>query len=66
MKVFKWDDDLAVELPQALVEQLNLAEGDDVEIVAADARTILISKGNEAETAFLRKLREFPAGPSEK
>ncbi|NUS18761.1 MAG: AbrB/MazE/SpoVT family DNA-binding domain-containing protein, partial [Mesorhizobium sp.] len=33
MKVFKWDDDLAVVLPQELIDQLALKEGDDIEIV---------------------------------
>jgi antitoxin MazE len=35
MKVFKWGDDLAVELPEALVDQLGLKEGDELNIVAA-------------------------------
>lgn len=43
LKVFKWDDDLAVELSQELVDQLALKDGDELEIVAAiearDART---------------------------
>ena len=33
MKVFKWDNDLAVVLPQELIDQLALKEGDDIEIV---------------------------------
>lgn len=36
LKVFKWDDDLAIELPQELVDRLALKEGDDIEIVKAD------------------------------
>lgn len=39
MKVFKWDDDLAVVLPQELIDQLGLKEGDDIEVVAADGST---------------------------
>ncbi|WP_156947236.1 AbrB/MazE/SpoVT family DNA-binding domain-containing protein [Bradyrhizobium sp. WSM3983] len=35
LKVFKWNDDLAVELPQELINQLALKEGDELEIVAA-------------------------------
>ncbi|WP_157461128.1 AbrB/MazE/SpoVT family DNA-binding domain-containing protein [Bradyrhizobium genomosp. I (2014)] len=34
MKVFDWDDDLAVVLPQDLIDQLALKEGDEIEIVA--------------------------------
>ncbi|MBR0726501.1 AbrB/MazE/SpoVT family DNA-binding domain-containing protein [Bradyrhizobium manausense] len=37
MKVFKWDDDLAVELPKELVDQLALKEGDELDISAAPA-----------------------------
>ena len=33
MKVFKWGDDLAVELPKALVEQMGLVEGDELDVV---------------------------------
>ena len=35
MKVFKWGDDLAVELPKALVEEMGLVEGDELDIVEA-------------------------------
>lgn len=34
LKVFKWDDDLAVELPQELVDRLALKEGDELDILA--------------------------------
>ncbi|WP_375306198.1 AbrB/MazE/SpoVT family DNA-binding domain-containing protein [Bradyrhizobium sp. A11] len=34
LKVFKWGDDLAVELPEELVSQLGLKEGDELNIVA--------------------------------
>ena len=44
MKVFKCGDDLAVELPEALVDQLGLNEGDEVNLVAAEDGVI------EAET----------------
>ena len=35
LKVFKWDDDLAVELPQELIDRLALKDGDELDIVAA-------------------------------
>lgn len=35
LKVFKWDEDLAVELPQELVDQIALKEGDELEIAVA-------------------------------
>jgi len=34
LQVFKWDDDLAVELPQELIDHLALKEGDELEILA--------------------------------
>ncbi|MDE5442896.1 AbrB family transcriptional regulator [Bradyrhizobium sp. CSA207] len=33
-KIFRMDEDLAVELPQALVDALGLKEGDELEVVA--------------------------------
>ena len=36
MKVFKWDDDFAIELPQVLVDQLGIKEGDELDVVAAE------------------------------
>jgi antitoxin component of MazEF toxin-antitoxin module len=36
LRVFKWDDDLAIELPQELVDRLALKEGDEIEVVGAD------------------------------
>ena len=35
MQVFKWDNGLALRLPAAVVEALELREGDDVEVVIA-------------------------------
>ena len=46
LKVFKWEDDLAVELPAELVGQLALKEGDELEILAA--RTVETEGGKEA------------------
>jgi len=33
LRVFKWGDDLAVELPKAVVEEMGLVEGDGPDIV---------------------------------
>lgn len=40
MLVFKWGDDLAVELPKELVDQLGLKEGDELNVVAASDGTV--------------------------
>jgi antitoxin MazE len=42
MLVSKWGNSLAVRLPKALVEKLGIAEGDDVNVTAEDAETIVI------------------------
>jgi antitoxin MazE len=55
MQVSKWGNSLAVRLPKKLVEDLGIAEGDDVNITSADAQTIVISKNDGSD--FLLKLR---------
>ena len=45
MKVAKWGNSLAVRLPAAAVEALDLKEGDDVQItVAENGRTFEVAK----------------------
>jgi antitoxin MazE len=56
MQVSKWGNSLAVRLPKKLVEKLGLAEGDDVDVTAADAQTIVISKSDD-NGDFIVKLR---------
>jgi antitoxin MazE len=65
MQVSKWGNSLAVRLPQALVEALNLKEGDEIEITVAGTRDFEVSRDRKREEAFarLRKLRgRLPAG----
>jgi antitoxin MazE len=58
MQVAKWGNSLAVRLPAAVVEALELKEGDDVEIHIADARELIVSrKPNRQE--LLTRLRSF-------
>lgn len=59
MQVSKWGNSLAVRLPAAVVEALDLKEGDDIEIQVADARVFAVSKkaGREALLARLRSFR---------
>ena len=40
MRVAKWGNSLAVRLPAAVVEALNLKDGDEVEIVAKEPRLL--------------------------
>jgi len=56
MQVSKWGNSLAVRLPKALVEELGLKEGDDVDVTSTDAQTIVISKSDD-KGDFLVRLR---------
>lgn len=64
MQVSKWGNSLAVRLPAAVVEALQLREGDEVEIQVAGARRFEVRKrptGGEL-LARLRKYRsQLPA-----
>jgi antitoxin MazE len=44
MKVLKWDDDLAVLLPDELVEKMGLSEGDELNIVEVFEGTVVVEK----------------------
>jgi antitoxin MazE len=56
MLVSKWGNSLAVRLPKKLVEEMGLAEGDEVDVTAIDGQTLAISRqGSEAD--FIIKLR---------
>ena len=58
MRVAKWGNSLAVRLPASVVEVLELKEGDEVEIHAADAREFRVSRKPGREK-FLERLRAF-------
>jgi antitoxin MazE len=65
MQVSKWGNSLAVRLPAAVVEALELKEGDDIEIQVAGVRTFSVSRDRSRQRALdrLRKLRRpFPPG----
>jgi antitoxin MazE len=65
MQVARWGNSLAVRLPVAVVEALELKEGDEIEIHVADARLLGIARKPEREE-LLKRLRVFrgrlPAG----
>ena len=65
MQVSKWGNSLAIRLPAAVVEALELKEGDDIEIRVADKRTFDVSRDTARQQALarLRKLsRPLPHG----
>jgi antitoxin MazE len=61
MRVSKWGDSLAVQLPKQLVEELGLKEGDDVDVTSADGRTIVIAKSDadDKRAEFLKQMEQF-------
>ena len=65
MQVSKWGNSLAVRLPAAVVEALNLKEGDQIEIRIVGRRKFEISRDRSAEKAIeqIRRLRRpLPRG----
>jgi antitoxin MazE len=65
MQISKWGNSLAVRLPAAVVEALELHEGDNIEVDIVGSRRFEISKSpsNKELLVRLRKFRgRMPAG----
>ena len=58
MQVAKWGNSLAVRLPAAVVEVLELREGDEIEIHVADTRQFGIAR-KPSRAELLTRLRAF-------
>jgi antitoxin MazE len=58
MQVAKWGNSLAVRLPAAIVEALELKEGDDIEIHVADRMTFGVAR-KPGRAELLNRLRAF-------
>ena len=58
MQVAKWGNSLAVRLPAAVVEALELKDGDDIEIHVIDSRELAISR-KPSRAELLKRLRAF-------
>lgn len=54
MQVGKWGNSLAVRLPAAVVEALQLHEGDEIEIEIAGARAFRVGRDHTGEDALAR------------
>ncbi|WBU32368.1 AbrB/MazE/SpoVT family DNA-binding domain-containing protein [Rhodopseudomonas palustris] len=59
MRVSKWGNSLAVRLPKALVDRLELKEGDELNVVDVVERTLMVEKEDRRKAAVerLSKLR---------
>lgn len=55
MRVSKWGDSLAVRLPKALVEELNLRAGDEVDLEQVRPGVIGVRR-REQKDEFLRRV----------
>ncbi len=58
MKLAKWGNSLAIRLPAAVVEALDLKDGDDIEIDIAGARRLEV-KRSEDSAQVLDRLKKF-------
>ena len=58
MLVSKWGNSLAVRLPKALVEALNLSPGDELNVVEASKGEIAVEKVDK-RAEFLRQVEQF-------
>jgi antitoxin MazE len=54
MRVSKWGDSLAVRLPKELVEKMGLSVGDELNIVDAAERTLVVQKEDTRNAAIDR------------
>lgn len=65
MQVAKWGNSLAIRLPAAVVEALELKAGDEIEVVVAGDRSFAVGRDRTRQRALerLRQLRRaLPAG----
>lgn len=58
MRVAKWGNSLAIRLPSAVVEALDLKDGDDIEITVAGARNFTVAR-KPGRAELLKRLRAF-------
>ena len=58
MKLSKWGNSLAIRLPAAVIDALDLKEGDEIEIDVAGAR-ILEARRSASAAETLARLRKF-------
>ena len=56
MQVSKWGNSLAVRLPKALVDELGLKEGDEINVVAAKDGVIEVETRQEQRRRALARL----------
>lgn len=67
MQVSKWGNSLAVRLPKALVEELGLKEGDELDVVAARKGTIEVETKEQRRRRAMENMRarNWPSLPAD-
>ena len=58
MIVSRWGNSLAVRLPKALVDQLGLVPGDELNVVEASNRQLAVEKVDK-RAEFLKQMEKF-------
>ncbi|HEY1452394.1 MAG TPA: AbrB/MazE/SpoVT family DNA-binding domain-containing protein [Roseiarcus sp.] len=58
MHVAKWGNSLAVRLPKALVDELHLSPGDELVVVSASKKEIVVEK-RDRRAEFLKAMEQF-------
>ncbi len=58
MQVARWGNSLALRLPASVVKALDLKEGDDVTIIAADERELAI-KRKPTSPELIERLKKY-------
>jgi antitoxin MazE len=59
MQVSKWGNSLAIRLPAAVVQVLDLKEGDQVEVSVAGTRDLQLRRSDDARREALARLRKL-------
>ena len=54
MRVSKWGNSLAIRLPKALAEDLGLKPGDELELVSATSKRVVVAKDERRRLAVER------------
>lgn len=58
MRISKWGNSLAIRLPVAVVESLELRDGDDIDVRIAERRVFEVKK-KPGTREFLDRMRKF-------
>jgi len=58
VRLAKWGNSLAVRLPSGMIEEMNLREGDEIELVKGEQETFIVYR-YESPDELLQSIRRF-------